>query len=73
MQQSLSVLSNADDYEGKKMQLEGLKNRLEASASPLVVKAFTTSNLGNSLSEMYLLCGDDLNLIRYLSFLQKKL
>lgn len=47
MQQSLNVLLNADDYEDKKMQLEGLKNRLEASASPHIVKAFTTSNMGN--------------------------
>lgn len=47
MQQSLNVLSNADDYEDKKMQLEGLKNRLEASISPHIVKAFTTSNLGD--------------------------
>lgn len=47
MQQSLNVLSNADDYEDKKMQLEGLKNRLEASVSPNIVKAFTTYNYGN--------------------------
>ncbi|XP_065220959.1 conserved oligomeric Golgi complex subunit 7 [Planococcus citri] len=49
MQQSLNVLSNADDYENKKMQLEGLKNRLEASASPHVVKAFTTANLDEAV------------------------
>lgn len=46
MQLSLNVLSNTDDYEDKKMQLEGLKNRLEAKVSPLIVKAFTTFNLG---------------------------
>ncbi|XKL64088.1 hypothetical protein PGB90_004174 [Kerria lacca] len=49
MQQSLNVLSNADDYEDKKMQLEGLKNRLEASISPHIVKAFTTSNLDEAV------------------------
>lgn len=47
MQQSLNVLSTADDYEDKKMELEGLKNRLEANVSPHIVKAFTTSNFGN--------------------------
>lgn len=39
-----------DDYEDKKMQLEGLKNRLEATVSPHIVKAFTTYNLGNEFS-----------------------
>lgn len=48
MQQSLGVLSTTDDYEEKKMQLEGLKNRLEANVSPNVVRAFTTSNLGGN-------------------------
>lgn len=53
MQQSLNVLSNADDYEDKKMQLEGLKNRLEASVSPHIVKAFTTYSFGNDLLGYY--------------------
>lgn len=52
MQQSLNVLSNADDYEDKKMELEGLKNRLEANVSPHIVKAFTTSNFGNSFRKL---------------------
>ncbi len=50
MQQSLSILSSTEDYEEKKMQLEGLKNRLEALVSPSIVKAFTTYNFGNLLS-----------------------
>lgn len=41
------MLTTSPDYEDKKLQLEGLKNRLEALASPLLVQAFTTRNLGN--------------------------
>lgn len=48
MQQSLNVLSNVSDYENKKMQLEGLKNRLEALASPLMVQAFTSKSVDQS-------------------------
>ncbi|KAL3278698.1 hypothetical protein HHI36_016232 [Cryptolaemus montrouzieri] len=44
MQQSLKLLVNVGDYEERKMQLEGLKNRLEAIASPLIVQAFTSNN-----------------------------
>lgn len=47
MQKSLSMLANVVDYEDKKLQLEGLKNRLEAMASPRLVQAFTASNTGN--------------------------
>ena len=46
MQKSLSVLANVVDYEDKKLQLEGLKNRLEAMASPRLVQAFTTADTG---------------------------
>ncbi|XP_014297732.1 conserved oligomeric Golgi complex subunit 7 [Microplitis demolitor] len=48
MQKSLSMLTNTIDYEEKKLQLEGLKNRLEAIASPQLVQAFTTRNLEQS-------------------------
>ncbi|XP_011299070.1 conserved oligomeric Golgi complex subunit 7 isoform X1 [Fopius arisanus] len=48
MQKSLSMLANAVDYEDKKLQLEGLKNRLEAMASPKLVQAFTIRNLDES-------------------------
>ncbi|XP_074109014.1 conserved oligomeric Golgi complex subunit 7 [Cotesia typhae] len=48
MQKSLSMLTTSSDYENKKLQLEGLKNRLEALASPLLVQAFTTRNLDQS-------------------------
>ncbi|KAJ8667096.1 hypothetical protein QAD02_008758, partial [Eretmocerus hayati] len=48
MQKSLSMLANAPDYEDKKLQLEGLKNRLEAIASPKLVQAFTTASLEQS-------------------------
>jgi conserved oligomeric Golgi complex subunit 7 len=46
MQQSLRILANASDVETKQLQLEGLKNRLEAKASPSLVQAFTTESLG---------------------------
>lgn len=47
MQKSLGMLLNVVDYEDKRLQLEGLKNRLEAIASPKLVQAFTAANLGN--------------------------
>lgn len=48
MQNSLAMLVNVVDYEDKKLQLEGLKNRLEAMASPNLVQAFNTGNLKQS-------------------------
>lgn len=42
------MLANVVDYEDKKLQLEGLKNRLEAIASPRLVQAFTAANLGKA-------------------------
>ncbi|OAD53599.1 Conserved oligomeric Golgi complex subunit 7, partial [Eufriesea mexicana] len=48
MQRSLAMLVNVIDYEDKKLQLEGLKNRLEAIASPKLVQAFTAANLEQS-------------------------
>ncbi|XP_076644594.1 conserved oligomeric Golgi complex subunit 7 [Halictus rubicundus] len=45
MQKSLAMLVNVVDYEDKKLQLEGLKNRLEAMASPKLVQAFTAANM----------------------------
>ncbi|XP_046996397.1 conserved oligomeric Golgi complex subunit 7 isoform X1 [Schistocerca americana] len=49
MQQSLAVLANVPDYEDRKLQLEGLKNRLEALTSPQLVQAFTSSSVDQSL------------------------
>jgi conserved oligomeric Golgi complex subunit 7 len=49
MQQSLRILANAPDVEAKQLQLEGLKNRLEAKASPSLVQAFTNESLGKSI------------------------
>uniref|UniRef100_A0A1B6D7Y9 Conserved oligomeric Golgi complex subunit 7 n=1 Tax=Clastoptera arizonana TaxID=38151 RepID=A0A1B6D7Y9_9HEMI len=48
MQQSLNILANVIDYEERKMQLEGLKNRLEAIASPQLVEAFTSNSVEQS-------------------------
>ncbi|XP_046385615.1 conserved oligomeric Golgi complex subunit 7 [Ischnura elegans] len=45
MQQSLNILANAPDSEDRKLQLEELKNRLEALASPPLVQALTSSSL----------------------------
>lgn len=47
MQNSLKLLYNVADYEDRKLQLEGLKNRLEAIASPSIVQAFNASHTGN--------------------------
>jgi len=52
MQKSLAMLANVVDYEDKKLQLEGLKNRLEAMASPRLVQAFTAANLGKVCHEL---------------------
>lgn len=46
MQNSLKLLFNIADYEDRKLQLEGLKNRLEAIASPTIVQAFNLNNTG---------------------------
>ncbi|KAF4518413.1 hypothetical protein B566_EDAN002066 [Ephemera danica] len=46
MQQSLRILAHVPDFEDKCLQLEGLKNRLEAKASPLIVQAFTSGDVG---------------------------
>lgn len=48
MQQSLRILANVPDYEDRKLQLEGLKNRLEAMASPRLVQAITSSSVEQS-------------------------
>ncbi|KAG5873518.1 hypothetical protein JTB14_026604 [Gonioctena quinquepunctata] len=47
MQNSLKLLVNVSDYDDRKLQLEGLKNRLEAIASPAIVKALNSYNTGN--------------------------
>lgn len=54
MQQSLKLLINVADYEDRKLQLEGLKNRLEAMASPAVVLAFTSNNIEESLMYVHI-------------------
>ncbi|KAF7991452.1 hypothetical protein HCN44_008764 [Aphidius gifuensis] len=59
MQKSLSMLSNAIDYEDKKMQLDGFKNRLEAVISPKIVHAFTAKNLDSS--KLYVTIFDKMN------------
>lgn len=46
MQLSLDALTSVPDYEERRLQLEGLKNRLEAIASPRLVQAFTSGSIG---------------------------
>ena len=48
MQLSLGALTSVPDYEDRRLQLEGLKNRLEAIASPRLVQAFTSASIGLS-------------------------
>lgn len=48
MQQSLGALTSVPDYEDRRLQLEGLKNRLEAIASPRLVQAFTSGSIDQS-------------------------
>ncbi|XP_066248690.1 conserved oligomeric Golgi complex subunit 7 [Euwallacea similis] len=54
MQNSLKLLVNVADYEDRKLQLEGLKNRLEAIASPVIVQAFTSSDTDQSAKFVYI-------------------
>ena len=46
MQQSLPALVHSGDFEQRKIQLEGFKNRLESMASAHLVNAFTNKNVG---------------------------
>lgn len=46
MQNSLKLLYNVADFEDRKLQMDGLKNRLEAIASPSIVQAFNSNNTG---------------------------
>ncbi|CAH1108801.1 unnamed protein product [Psylliodes chrysocephalus] len=48
MQNSLKLLVNVADFENRRLQLEGLKNRLEAIASPSIVQAFNSHNTEQS-------------------------
>ncbi|KAL7290045.1 hypothetical protein TKK_0015774 [Trichogramma kaykai] len=48
MQKSLAMLTKATDFNDKKLQLEGLKNRLETMATPQLIQAFTSGNLKQS-------------------------
>lgn len=52
MQNSLKLLVNIADYEDRKLQLEGLKNRLEAIASPSIVQAFNLNSTGKSICKI---------------------
>ncbi|BES98168.1 oligomeric golgi complex [Nesidiocoris tenuis] len=57
MQQSLAVFENAVDFQERQMQLEGFKNRLEAMASPHLVRAFTNKNVGESRKFVQMFAG----------------
>lgn len=53
MQNSLKLLYNVADFEDRKLQMEGLKNRLEAIASPSIVQAFNSNSTGNILNYVH--------------------
>ncbi|CAH1388950.1 unnamed protein product [Nezara viridula] len=57
MQQSLPALIHSTDYEQRKIQLEGFKNRLEAMASPHLVNAFTNKNVEESVKYVKIFTG----------------
>lgn len=67
MQNSLKLLINVSDYEDRKLQLEGLKNRLEAIASPAIVQAFTENNTEQAItySRIFLSIGRTTQLLKY--------
>lgn len=67
MQNSLKLLVNVSDYEDRKLQLEGLKNRLEAIASPAIVQAFTENNAEQAIvySRIFLSIGRTSQLLKY--------
>lgn len=48
MQGSLAMLVDTPDYSEKCVQLEALKNRLEALASPQIVATFNSLSIGDT-------------------------
>jgi hypothetical protein len=44
LRQSLDLLNHVSDYGERMMQLDGLRNRLEALASPSLVSAISTGD-----------------------------
>ncbi|KAL1122589.1 hypothetical protein AAG570_002919, partial [Ranatra chinensis] len=74
MQQSLIVLANSGDYEARRLQLEGFKNRLEAIASPHLVKAFTNNNITESKKYVHIFGAMERlpQLVKYYSTCQKE-
>ncbi|XP_048516653.1 conserved oligomeric Golgi complex subunit 7 isoform X2 [Dendroctonus ponderosae] len=73
MQSSLKLLVNVADFEDRKLQLEGLKNRLEAIASPVIVQAFTTSDAEASVKFVHIFSsiGRITQLVKYYHNCQK--
>lgn len=57
MQQSLPALEHSGNFEQRKLQLEGFKNRLEAMASPHLVNAFTNKNVDESIKYVKMFTG----------------
>ncbi|ENN72950.1 hypothetical protein YQE_10421, partial [Dendroctonus ponderosae] len=73
MQSSLKLLVNVADFDDRKLQLEGLKNRLEAIASPVIVQAFTTSDAEDSVKFVHIFSsiGRITQLVKYYHNCQK--
>lgn len=59
MTASLEVLSDAPDYENKRMQLETLYNRLEATISPPLIEALTQMDADRTATYVSLFAGMD--------------
>ncbi|XP_059044815.1 conserved oligomeric Golgi complex subunit 7 [Achroia grisella] len=57
MTASLEVLSEAPDYESKRLQLEALYNRMEAAASPPLIEALTQMDAERTATYMSLFVG----------------
>nr|XP_018910859.1 PREDICTED: conserved oligomeric Golgi complex subunit 7 [Bemisia tabaci] len=75
MQSSLNALTSVSDFENRKMQLEGLKNRLEALVSPQLVQAFSSGSTDDSMKFVKIFSAMDRspNLLKYYTKFQKSL
>ena len=48
LRQSLDLLSHVNDYSDRLLQLDGLRNRLEALASPYLVSAISVGDIAKT-------------------------
>lgn len=55
LRQSLDLLNHVSDYSERMMQLDGLRNRLEALASPSLVSAISSSDTAKTAAMVQVL------------------